>query len=189
MDLSFNHSRIREKQITRTRSSGLARFDHPLILLLVLALSTLIVSSVNADDLVGNPRIVDGDTIWIGGTKIRLHGIDAPEMKQECHREDGTGYRCGEASTDALRVLVGVGSIRCEGDTYDRYKRLIATCYSGTVNLNAELVRQGWALAYRRYSEDYIAAEKKAQEAKHGMWAGKFKLPWEWRRKLRGYGQ
>ncbi len=140
-------------------------------------------SHANATDLSGPPRIVDGDTIWIGETKIRLHGIDAPETKQECYRQDGESYRCGVASTDALRVLIGSESVRCEGDTYDRYKRLIGTCYSGTVNLNAEMVRQGWALAYRKYSKDYISVEMEAQEAKRGMWAGEFEPPWEWRRK------
>ena len=151
-----------------------------------LVITALILSvlggEVLAAGLTGTARIVDGDTIWIGGTKIRLHGIDAPESKQSCHKADGSEYRCGEASTDALRVLVGADSVRCEGDAYDRYKRLIATCYSGTLNLNAELVRQGWALAYRRYSKDYVSAEMEAQDARRGMWAGKFEAPWEWRR-------
>ncbi len=141
-----------------------------------------IIFPVYAADLSGTPRITDGDTIWIGKTKIRLHGIDAPETKKECSRQDGSKYRCGEASTEALRVLIGTDPVRCEGDTYDRYKRLIATCYSGTVNLNAELVRQGWALAYRRYSKDYVSVEIEAQDAKRGIWAGEFEPPWEWRR-------
>lgn len=149
-----------------------------LILLLIL-----ITPTAHAADLTGPARIVDGDTIWIGDTKIRMHGIDAPETRQECTDQDGTLYRCGEAATDALRTLVGSGSVRCEGATFDRYKRLIATCYSGNINLNAEMVRQGWALAYRRYSEDYISAEMEAQEAKRGMWAREFEAPWEWGRK------
>jgi endonuclease YncB( thermonuclease family) len=153
------------------------------MLRLVLTLVLILPMSAAMADVTGKPRIVDGDTIWIGEIKIRLHGIDAPESKQECKQADGSAYRCGEASTDALRVLIGSEPVRCEGGTYDRYKRLIAVCYSGTVNLNAELVRQGWALAYRRYSKDYISAEKYAQEAKRGMWAGEFELPWEWRRK------
>ena len=139
--------------------------------------------SAHADNLTGKPRITDGDTFWIGKTKIRLHGIDAPETKQECAGQDGTPYRCGEASTDALRALVGVSPVRCEGNTFDRYKRLIATCYSGNININAEMVRQGWALAYRRYSKDYVSAETEAQSSKRGMWAGEFEPPWRWRRK------
>jgi len=84
---------------------------------------------------------------------------------------------------DALRVLIGSGPVHCEGITYDQYKRLIATCYNGEINLNAEMVRQGWALAYRRYSKDYVSVEKGAQEAKRGIWAGVFEPPWKWRRK------
>ncbi len=138
----------------------------------------------DAADLSGQSRIVDGDTIWIGKTKVRQHGIDTPEMRQECKQADGSAYRwCGEASTNALRVLVASEPVRCEGNTFDRYKRLIAVCYSGTVNLNAEVVRQGWALAYRRYSKNYISAEKEAQDAKRGIWAGEFEPPsWEWER-------
>ena len=131
----------------------------------------------------GQARVVDGDTIWIDKTKIRLHGIDAPETKQKCQHSDGSAYRCGKASSDALRILIGAEPVRCEGKTYDRYKRLLAVCYNGTINLNAQLVRQGWALAYRRYSKDYISAEKEAQETKRGMWAGEFQSPWKWRRK------
>jgi endonuclease YncB( thermonuclease family) len=133
--------------------------------------------------LSGVARIIDGDTIRIGDIRIRLHGIDAPETRQECQGADGASYRCGEASTEALRTLIGADPVRCEGTTYDRYKRLIATCYSGRVNLNAEMVRQGWALAYRRYSKDYVSVEKGAQEAKRGIWAGVFEPPWKWRRK------
>ena len=126
-------------------------------------------------------RIFDADTIWIGKTKIRLHCIDAPEMSQECLRQVGKQYRCGQAATDSLRILIGSGAVHCEGKAYDRYKRLIAACYNGTVDLNAELVRQGWALAYRRYSKDYISAENEAQGANRGIWAGEFEPPWKWR--------
>ena len=90
------------------------------MLRLVLTLVLIFPMSVAMADVTGMVRIIDGDTIWISGTKIRLHGIDAPETKQECHREDGSEYRCGEASTDALRVLVGSEPVRCEGTTYDR---------------------------------------------------------------------
>ncbi|MDA1029792.1 MAG: thermonuclease family protein [Bacteroidetes bacterium] len=133
-------------------------------------------------DTTGPARVIDGDTIVIAGERIRLHGIDAPETRQECRRGNGTPYRCGEASTEALRALVGSHPVRCEGSTHDRYGRLIGVCYANGVNLNAEMVRQGWAVAYRRYSEDYVSVEMEAQEAKRGIWAGDFEMPWEWRR-------
>ena len=133
--------------------------------------------------LKGKPRVIDGDTIWIGGIKIRLHGIDAPEANQKCSMKNGGEYRCGLASTQALRALIGNKPVICKGETYDRYNRVIAVCYSGTVNLNAELVRKGWALAYRRYSKDYVAVEQEAQSGARGMWAGEFESPWDWRRR------
>lgn len=147
-----------------------------------LLLLILLGSSVKAEDVSGTPLIVDGDTLWIDSAKIRLHGIDAPEMKQKCHR-NGTSYLCGQSSTEALRSLIGENLIRCQGSAKDRYGRLIAVCYAGDHNLNMELVRQGWALAYRRYSKDFVEVEEEAQQAKRGMWAGEFRAPWEWRRK------
>ena len=133
-------------------------------------------------DISGAARIVDGDTLHLNGSKIRLHGIDAPETRQECQDKDGASYLCGEASTEVLKALVGSLPVRCEGSTRDRYGRLIGVCYANGVNLNAEMVRQGWALAYRRYSKDYVSAEGEAQAAKRGRWAGDFDKPWDWRR-------
>ena len=135
-----------------------------------------------AADISGTARIIDGDTIWIGQTKIRLNGIDAPETKQKCQRKNGTPYLCGEASTNTLKALIDSQSIRCEGTTYDRYKRLIATCYAGNLSLNSEMVRKGWALAYRRYSKEFVNEEAQAQTSKRGIWAGEFEVPWEWRK-------
>ena len=106
-----------------------------------LALLILTLPPPALADITGKPRVVDGDTIHIGETKIRLHGIDAPETRQECTGQDSESYHCGKTATDALRTLFDSQPVRCEGATYDRYKRLIAVCYSGTVNLNAELVR------------------------------------------------
>ncbi len=148
-----------------------------------LFISFLLFPSMAIADVTGFARVVDGDTIWIGETKIRLHGIDAPESKQECSDSSGTPYRCGEASTNELKAMIRANPIRCEGTALDKYDRLIATCYAGNLDLNAEMVRRGWALAYRQYSKDYINNEVEAQVAKRGMWAGEFDKPWEWRRK------
>ena len=165
-----------------TMAEGTGTMRNMLIIMVLIFISCI---AGAADALTGTPRIVDGDTIWIGESKIRLHGIDAPEARQECLRGDGTAYRCGEASTNALRALVGSQPVRCEGNTVDRYKRLIAVCYAGSINLNAEVVRQGWALAYRRYSKDYVSVEMEAQEARRGIWAGSFEAPWKWRQHRR----
>lgn len=141
------------------------------------------IPSVVLADVTGSARIVDGDTIWIGKTKIRLHGIDAPEARQECTDASGALYACGDASTEALKALIGSQPVVCKGATYDKYQRLLATCHGGNINLNAEMVRMGWALAYRQYSTEFVNEETEAQTAKSGMWAGGFEAPWEWRKK------
>lgn len=139
---------------------------------------------VHAKDIMGHARIIDGDTISISKTKIRLHGIDAPETKQTCLDHTNTPYMCGKASTAFLRKLIGPSlMVHCKGKHHDRYKRLIAVCFADGMDLNAEMVRQGWAVAYRKYSKDYVKTEAEAKKAKRGVWAGEFDMPWVWRRR------
>ena len=147
-----------------------------------LAITVVAVASISAKaDVVGPARIVDGDTIEITGTKIRMHGIDAPESKQSC-QVNGKSYRCGQKATVALAELIGSSSVRCEEKDQDRYGRVVAVCFVDQINLNAALVSQGWALAYRRYSRDFIENEAYAKTNKQGLWAGTFTPPWDWRR-------
>lgn len=143
----------------------------------------LIALATPAAALEGQARIVDGDTLAIAGERIRLHGIDAPESAQRCG--DGGGWACGRQATAALTEMIGGRPVRCEGRERDRYKRLIAVCYVGSLDLNGAMVAQGFALAYRRYATDYIEAEDKARASGAGMWAGPFVPPWEWRRGMR----
>lgn len=157
---------------------GLSR----LILTFALAVTVVAVASISAKaDVVGLARIVDGDTLEITGTKIRMHGIDAPESKQSC-QANGKTYQCGQKATVALTQLISSSSVRCEEKDQDRYGRVVAVCFVGQINLNAALVSQGWALAYRRYSMDYVGDETEAKTSKHGLWAGTFTAPWDWRR-------
>ena len=152
------------------------------ILTFALAVTVVAVASISAKaDVVGPARVVDGDTLEITGTKIRMHGIDAPESKQSC-LANGKTYRCGMKATEALSQLIGSSSVRCEEKDQDRYGRVVAECFVGQVNLNASLVSQGWALAYLRYSMDYVGEETDANTKKHGLWAGTFTAPWDWRR-------
>jgi endonuclease YncB( thermonuclease family) len=143
----------------------------------------LFTSVAHANDLKGKPRIVDGDTIEIGDTKVRLHGIDAPESKQTCKKADGSDYYCGEMATFSLAEIIETHWITCKGETVDSYNRRIAVCYAGPYDINAEMVRRGWALAYHRYSMDYVDEEADARGRGVGMWQGSFVEPWVWRRK------
>ncbi|MBK1669259.1 succinoglycan biosynthesis protein [Rhodovibrio sodomensis] len=132
-------------------------------------------------NLVGNARVIDGDTLAIEGKRVRLHGIDAPESDQTC-LDGGRRWPCGRRSTRALRDRVAGDTVRCVGDEEDRYGRLIAVCYADGTNLNAWMVEQGWAVAYRRYSTEFVGEERKAESAGAGVWRGRFVMPWEWRR-------
>ena len=150
-------------------------------LLLALLIITLLPSPAHAD-ITGKPRIIDGDTLHINQTKIRLHGIDAPEMKQTCRTSKGKEQLCGQLAKQALERLVKGQDVTCKGDKRDRYKRHLAVCYVGKINLNAMMVGNGWALAYRKYSKDYVRAEMFAKSRREGLWGGEFMPPWEWRR-------
>jgi endonuclease YncB( thermonuclease family) len=137
-----------------------------------------------ADDITGKVRIIDGDTLEVGGKRIRLHGIDAPEAKQTCSA-DGKMWHCGEEATFALAYETAEHWVTCKEKDRDRYRRIVAVCYMGPHDLNALMVRNGWALAYRQYSTDYVDEEVEAQKAGAGIWRGKFIPPWEWRRGAR----
>lgn len=137
--------------------------------------------SSNASDLNGVASVIDGDTLEIHGTRIRLHGIDTPESKQTCVA-NGSKYRCGQKAALALADKIQRSPIRCLVKDTDRYSRSIAVCYKNGEDINAWMVSQGWAVAYRRYSKDYVSQEESAKSNKAGIWAGDFVLPWEWRR-------
>jgi endonuclease YncB( thermonuclease family) len=140
--------------------------------------------SIKQQTLTGIPKIVDGDTIRIGSTRIRLHGIDAPESKQTC-TAGSKEWRCGWEATNALANIVGRHWVTCSKRDTDRYGRVVAVCRAGPINLNAWMVGNGWAVAYRRYSIDYVRDEDDARKGLKGLWRGEFMMPWEWRRKHR----
>ena len=135
-------------------------------------------TNVLAQEIIGIPKIVDGDTIYINNHKIRLEGIDAPEMKQKCKKEKlkissiigytfYEDYYCGKHSKENLIAKVKGSKIKCISFTKDRYKRYLAKCFKGKINLNRWMVRNGHAVAYRRYSKEYIPDEDFAKENKN----------------------
>jgi endonuclease YncB( thermonuclease family) len=137
--------------------------------------------------VVGVASVIDGDTIEIHGQRIRLHGIDAPEASQPCDL-DGKPWRCGQASANALAEYIGRRTVTCEPRDRDRYGRLVAACSVGGVSLSAWMVREGWAVAYRKYSQDFVADEAAAQASRRGIWRSVFIVPWEWRAQRRAGG-
>ncbi|TBB25195.1 thermonuclease family protein [Rhizobium ruizarguesonis] len=139
-------------------------------------------SAFAAETITGRASVVDGDTIEINGTRIRLNGIDAPESWQKCRRADGSEYRCGAAAAFALdEFLAASRPTRCEQVDVDRYHRIVANCFRADgQNVNAWLVRTGNALDWFRYSHGAFAAEQNAAKiAKAGIWTGTFIRPCE----------
>jgi endonuclease YncB( thermonuclease family) len=137
------------------------------------------ISFANID---GIPSITDGDTVKILNKRIRFHGVDAPENKQICIK-NFKEYSCGQESTNALKKKINRTKVTCKvQDKLDRYKRYIGVCFLGDINLNKWMVRNGYAVAYRRYSTDYIEDENYAKKNKIGLWGGNFIHPEKWRK-------
>jgi endonuclease YncB( thermonuclease family) len=155
---------------------------------LVLALSLLPVASVMSSVLQGPALVIDGDTLEIAGTRVRLAGIDAPEVDQPCATEgdvlaaSSTVYRCGEEAAAALTTRIGGDPVRCEPVATDTGTVLVAVCRLDDEDLGAWMVRSGWARAYPQNASAYTAEEGLAQAALRGIWRGDFLNPWDWRR-------
>ena len=159
----------------------------------IIIIFLVILSNSIAEEISGIPKVVDGDTIHINNYKFRLEGIDAPEMRQQCKKESFKisffigltfykDYSCGRVSKEKLITKIDTTEIKCISSSKDRYKRYIATCYKGKTNLNQWMVRNGFAIAYRRYSKKYVPDEVFAKENKLGLWQGKFMEPEKWRK-------
>jgi endonuclease YncB( thermonuclease family) len=139
----------------------------------------LIAHPVLAETWSGSAHVVDGDTIYVDQTRLRLLSMDAFESAQTCLR-DGHEYPCGVEATRALIGLIGDRKVRCVGDRRDRYRRPLVVCRIGDLDLGREMVRLGWALS--EYGTEYRADQNSAQAARVGAWAGTFTRPREWRR-------
>ncbi len=123
--------------------------------------------------------VVDGDTIKLDGTTYRIHGIDSPESKQTCP----DGYPAGAEATAYLRALIRDRHVTCEPRVRDRYGRTVALCRADGFDLGREMVREGMAWAYVRFSRDYELEEADARARGLGIHAHNCIPAWEWRKK------
>ncbi|HEX5045879.1 MAG TPA: thermonuclease family protein [Gammaproteobacteria bacterium] len=132
----------------------------------------------HAETFSGTARVIDGDSLHVGDTEVRLYAVDAFEGKQTCTR-GGAAWACGEAAANKLRSLTSGRTITCTKKDTDSYGRTVAVCSNGSADLGAELASAGLALAYRQYGSDYVDEETAARAARRGAWAGEFTAPWD----------
>lgn len=148
--------------------------------LLSLILAVLVVSPPVLA-LEGEAEVVDGDTLRVGAATVRLQGIDAPESSQTCTDRSGGEWACGKSATRALAQLAARGTVRCDPMGKDVYGRILAVCRTGEVDINRQLVLDGWAYAFVKYDSRYRPEEDAARRAGRGIWRGGSEAPWEWR--------
>lgn len=146
--------------------------------ILLTAMLALTPIAVEANTLV---RVIDGDTIDVDHIRYRLHGIDAPEVGQNCQAASGGEWRCGQAALRKMEELVLDRDVRCEGKGKDLYGRVIAICLADGREVNAAMVLSGMAWAFRKYSADYIPLEDAAKEDHVGIWQAPTGTAWDFR--------
>lgn len=147
-----------------------------LVMFAGLMLLATFLEEQGAETVSGSAYVIDGDSLRVGSTEIRLVGIDAPELFQNC-RLDGKAWPCGRKAREALVAMSAGRALVCRIEGHDKYARALARCRAGDRDLNAQMVLQGWAVAYG----DYDLAEARAARRKAGIWRGDFDLPREHR--------
>ena len=162
------------------------RRRHPRFIGTVLAVLLLVAGSAApaaAAEVIKADRasVIDGDTIDVGAVRVRIFGIDAPELGQRCANGRGGAWPCGELSVSRLAELVDAGPLSCRRVEVDQYGRIVAVCHVRGVDVGAKLVEEGLAWAFRRYSDDYDRQEDAARRARRGVWRAATEPPWVFR--------
>jgi endonuclease YncB( thermonuclease family) len=147
-------------------------------------LTAVIIAAVPALAQAEPVQLSDGDSFRLGDHRYRLHGIDAPELHQDCKDVSGKDWPCGVRARSELRRLIGTHPVECKAVTIDRFGRIVATCTAGGKDLSEEMVRSGFATVFTRpgFSSPYDKAQAEARAEKRGIWAGSFDVPSDWRR-------
>jgi len=134
---------------------------------------------------INDATVIDGDTIKWNNKTIRLYGIDAPEKYQPC-QNNGKEFDCGQSAKDYLRYILSGAKLDCINKGKDKWGRIIGQCMADGEDIGSSMVKSGWAIAYRKYSLEYVSDEEYAKKAKIGMWAKDFLLPSDWRKLNKG---
>jgi len=137
-------------------------------------------STVHAQVILGQAEVIDGDSLRVAGTELRLFGIDAPEYTQSCYA-NGAPVTCGTMAKEVLEGMIAGSTVTCSPLGSDTYGRTVARCATSGVDIAGALVEAGWATAFRRYSDDYVAVEMRARANRAGIWQWDFQMPEDYR--------
>ncbi|MGI9410106.1 MAG: thermonuclease family protein [Hyphomicrobiaceae bacterium] len=129
----------------------------------------------------GHPRVVDGDSLEFAGVHVRLEGIDAPELGQRCRHRRSRAWPAGRAAQNALRSMIAGRAVRCRAVGRGKYGRILGNCSIADLELNSEMVRRGFAWAFTRYSDSYVAEEEVARRNRVGIWRHRCLPAWRYR--------
>ncbi len=151
------------------------------LVLLSLFLGLFALPTFAADEISGRVRAVDGDTLKLDGTVIRLFGIDAPELKQACKSKKGNTQHCGDLARQMLNTLTQNVKVKCHPKGRDEDGAVVAVCFAGPFDLNEQMVSSGWALPLTEETDAYVRAMKFARARREGMWRSTFIPPKQWR--------
>jgi endonuclease YncB( thermonuclease family) len=163
---------------------------HPTIGMVLIAVLLAKTGPALTADVTGQASVIDGDTIEIHGTRIRLWGIDAPEGTQLCRGEDSLQYRCGAKAANDLDAFIARRPVSCTPISRDQYGRTVATCTVEATDLGEWLVSNGLALDWPNYSKGmYEKIQRDAEHAGRGMWSGSYVQPWQYRTCIQSGGQ
>ena len=146
---------------------------------MILAALALVAAALDRPPppVAGLARVSDGDSFRLGGDRIRLLGLDAPELAQDCTADNGETWPCGRTARDRMAQLLAAGPADCRPEDTDQYSRLLATCSIDGRDLGAIMVTEGLAISAGRYWTEEAAARK----ARRGIWSGDFDVPRTWR--------
>ena len=149
--------------------------------ILVISILTLVFFFTYIDVKSQTLKVIDGDTIYLNGDKIRFSGIDTPELKQNCIKNN-VKNKCGVIAKEMLINKIANNIVECISEGKDQYNRTLAECFVNNESLSSYLVRSGYAFAFRRYSKKFIEDENYAKVNQVGMWSMKFEYPWDYRK-------
>ena len=181
--------RVRRRSSPRTSSY----YKYKIISLLSAAVVAYLIGFVqdfrakpDNTSIQGIARIKDGDSLDVNGNVVRLFGIDAPELSQTC-KKDNKKWKCGADAKEALQILVKDKNIFCIQMDKDKYKRADSNCYfydeqNSKINIGQEMVKSGYAIAYKTFSPRYLINQWLAKISSKGIWASKFQQPSRWRK-------